>query len=371
MKKESTFLQRIETVRNKMKENGTDLLMIVPSSYMKYLTGYSIRGDERFLAFILPQAGPCLAIGNALYVQQMKDIPAEEFLYWKDGENSFDLLKRELEKRGVKTDVIGLDPNMPARFTMELVKRYPDSHLEDAAVAIDSLRIYKDEEERQAMREACVKADEALKNAIGDGVSWLGHSEEEFLARLVYEMTKLGIQNGAACVCTGENASVPHHHPGSSLIEKGKCLLVDFGGDYKNYNTDMTRNFYFGTPDDEYVKIYNITLKAQEIGKKAAVIGAQLQDIDRAVRGYITECGYGEYFTHRTGHGIGIDCHEGPSVIEGETTKVAPGMVFSIEPGIYLPGKFGVRIEDQIMVTEEGAGPLHHYPLDLQVIPCE
>lgn len=370
MTKKECFLQRIETVRNRMRENGTNLMMIVPSSHMKYLTGYAIRGDERFLAMVIPAEGPTLAVGNELYRQQMADIPADGFLYWNDGENAVDMLADVLHQRGTATDTIAIDPTMPARFTMALLRAFPQSRLSDASECIDPLRLYKDETERTAMREACAHADEALKRTIGDGVSWLGKTEEDFLARLVYEMTKLGIQEGAACVCTGENASVPHHHPGSSRIEKGKCLLVDFGGIYENYNTDMTRNFYFGQPSDDYVQVYGIVREALQKGKQAAVLGTSLQMIDRAVRDHITACGYGEYFTHRTGHGIGLDCHEGPSVMEGEQTVVAPGMAFSIEPGIYLPGRFGVRIEDQMLITEQGAEALHRYPLDLQIISC-
>lgn len=370
MRENTVFSDRIEAVRDRMKEHNTSVLMLVPSSYMKYVTGYSIRGDERFFAFIMPADGPCLAVGNVLYKQQMADIPAEEFLYWKDGENAMAMVKQELGRRGIAAGEIIIDPGMPAVFIMELIKYFPESRLVNAAPLIDPLRIYKDEAERQTMREACRRADTALKNTIGNGVCWLGHSEEEFLAKLVYEMARLGIQNGAACVCAGVNAAVPHHRPGKSLILEGKCLLVDFGGDYENYNTDMTRNFYFGTPTAEYRKVYHIVLEAQEKGKQAAASGGCLQDIDRAVRGHIAAHGYGEYFTHRTGHGIGIDCHEGPSVAEGELTGLAAGMTFSIEPGIYLSGKFGVRIEDQIMMTEDGPMALHHYPLELQVIPC-
>lgn len=368
MEDKSVFLRRIDAVRAKMAEDGTDLLILVPSSYMKYLAGYSIRGDERFLAFAVPQHGPCFAVANALYEQQLAGIPADEILYWADGENAYNLFRDEVAKRRIGTGRIALDPNMPARFSVELMRRFPESRIEFAGTYIDGLRICKDEEERSHMREACRRADIALERTIADGMNWIGRTEEEFLARLVYEMTKLGIQNGAACVCVGENASVPHHHPGSTKIGRGSCLLVDFGGDYCNYNTDMTRNFYFGEPSEEYQEVYRIVLEALEAGKRAVREGCMLQEIDRAVRGYIAERGYGKYFTHRTGHGIGLDCHEGPSVMEGETFRVRPGMAFSIEPGIYLPGRFGVRIEDQILVTENGAGALHRYPLALQVI---
>jgi len=368
--KKAAYEKRIEKVRQNMKEEGQDILFLTPSSYMKYMTGYSIRGDERFLTWILPREGPVLAVGNALYQQQMADIPADRFCFWNDGEDPYKLTATVLGEEGIKVENGAVDPNMPARFSMRLQDVLPQCHMRDGSVLMDSLRLYKDETERKLMAEGCKRADQALRHTIGNGTEWLGRTEEEFLAKLVYEMTKLGIQNGAACVCVGENAAEPHHCPGKSRIEKGKSLLVDFGGDYENYNTDMTRNFYFGTPDMEYQLVYQILLEALELGKKTARVGNRLEDVDRAVRGYIGGRGYGEYFTHRTGHGIGIDCHEGPSVQEGEKTMISPGMTFSIEPGIYIPEKFGIRIEDQMIVTEEGTRALHSYPLKLVEIPC-
>ena len=364
------FQKRIERVRKMMEERGQELLFLTPSSYMKYLTGYAVRGDERFLTFILSRQGGAFALGNELYRQQMEGIPADAFYFWSDGEDPFLLVEQLLREQGIFPKTAAVDPNMPARFLVRLGELFPQSRISDGASLMDPLRVYKDEAERRSMIKACRKADEALRAALGDGKEWLGRTEEEFLARLVYEMSRRGIQNGAACVCAGANAAEPHHCPGQSRIEKGMSLLVDFGGDYENYNTDMTRNFFFGTPGQEYLKLYRILQEALALGKLAAVAGNCLQDVDRAVRGHIAAQGYGQYFTHRTGHGIGIDCHEGPSVQEGETTRIRPGMTFSIEPGIYIPGKLGIRLEDQMMVTEVGTKALHNYPLDLVVIDC-
>lgn len=362
------FRRRCAALDRIMKEEELDCMMVIPSSYMKYTTGYSVGGDERLLAAVFqPNQKPCI-FANRLYELQVTDTPVEDYLYWSDGENAPELLAVELGARGMRSGIIAVDPNCPSRFLLPLMKALPDSKWVSAAPYIDHLRLYKDDSECRFLQEACVRADEALARTMSSGRDWIGATEEDLLARLVYEMTRLGIKHGAACVCAGKNAAVPHHHPDHTVIREGDCLLIDFGGDYENYHTDMTRNFYFGEPDEEYRRVYGILLSALQKGKEAAIEGNAMEDVDQAVRQYITEQGYGPYFIHRTGHGIGLDCHEGPSAMEGEKTMIEKGMAFSCEPGIYLPGKFGVRIEEELLMTDQGVKALHHYPLDLQII---
>lgn len=141
---------------------------------------------------------------------------------------------------------------------------------------------------------------------------------------------------------------------------------MDFGGTYRDYYTDMTRTFWFGEMDDGFRRVYDVVLAANAAAHEAAVLGNAMQEIDRAARRVITEAGYGEYFVHRTGHGVGIDVHESPNAAEGETAELRPGMAFSIEPGIYLPGRFGVRIEDLVLMTETGPEVLHKFPKELR-----
>lgn len=140
---------------------------------------------------------------------------------------------------------------------------------------------------------------------------------------------------------------------------------MDFGGTWKDYYTDMTRTFWFGEPDPEFVKVHDIVRQANAAAAEAAQLGRELQEVDRAARKVITDAGYGKYFIHRTGHGVGIDVHETPNAAEGETAILKPGMAFSIEPGIYLQGRFGVRIEDLALMTEDGVEILHSYPREL------
>lgn len=367
--KTSAFSPRIDKITEILKRENIDCFIAGPSSDLKYLCGYSIRGDERLLVLVLSPGHEPFILANILYELQVAETPVEDFVYWFDGENPFALLKSELEKRGIPADTIAVDSAMPALFTIQLAEQFANVKLINGSPLLQPLRIYKDRLELDAMIEATSRADEALKACIDKGTDWIGKKETDFQAELIFQMTKRGISEGGGIVAVGANAAVPHHHTGSSIIENGKCLLIDFGGTYQNYHTDMTRTYHFGEPDTKFKEVYEIVREANLAGEEAAKVGNQLQDVDIAARKVTEKYGYGKYFIHRTGHGIGIDCHEGPSAGAGETTQIRPGMAFSCEPGIYLPGEFGVRIEDQVIIDLDGTTKvLHHLPKELTII---
>lgn len=367
--KDSVFSVRMDKLEEILRREGIDCFLVTPSSDMKYLCGYSIHGDERFLALAVSPGHEPFLIANVLYELQVTETPVEDFVYWADGEDPFALLSSELSRRGIDTDTVAVDGAMPALFSLQLSALYPRARFVNGSPLVQPLRIYKDRQEMDWMIEATAKADQALKRCMEMGTGWVGKTEAEFLARLSYEMTCLGISDPGACVAVGANAAVPHHKTGDTVIEMGKCLLIDFGGSWKNYQTDMTRTYHFGEPDAEFAEVYHIVLEANLAGEEAAKAGNELQDVDAAARKVIEKAGYGDYFIHRTGHGIGIDGHEGPSAGAGETTKIAPGMAFTCEPGIYLPGRFGVRIEDQVLIEEDGStSVLHKLPKELTVV---
>ena len=367
--KDSAFASRVGKINEILKQEGIDCFLVTPSSDMKYLCGYSIKGDERLLALVLAPDHEPFIIANILYELQVTETPVTEFTYWFDGEDPFSLLKTELEKRGIRPKTIAVDAAMPALFTLQLNALYPDARFVNGSPLVQPLRVYKDRQEMDRMIESTAKADIALKRCMDKGTYWVGKTESDFLAELAYEMTCLGLTAPGACVAVGANAAVPHHNTGDTVIEMGKCLLIDFGGSYKNYCTDMTRTYHFGEPSDKFKEVYHVVLEANLSGEEAAKVGNQLQDVDIAARKVIEKAGYGDYFIHRTGHGIGIDCHEGPSAGAGETTLIRPGMAFSCEPGIYLPGEFGVRIEDQVLIEEDGTTRvLHQLPKELTII---
>ncbi len=168
---------------------------------------------------------------------------------------------------------------------------------------------------------------------------------------------------GMAIVGAGANGASPHHHASDQVtIEAGDVVVVDFGGTYGGYHSDTTRTFYVGEPTSEASEVHEIVRASQEAGFQAATIGTPAQDVDRAARAVIDDAGYGEYFIHRTGHGIGLDVHEDPYLVEGNEQVLGSGMAFSIEPGIYLPGRFGVRIEDIVVIGDEGPERLNESP---------
>ena len=364
----SSFQRRMEIVQRRMEEAGIGCFLTGPSSTMKYLTGYSGKPDERLFVLVMAAGQKPFVVANQLYALQASVIPAGDFVYWSDGENGVEVLCQELERRGVDLSSAAVDKSMPGMFLVPLMERLQETKLLLGNSLMDDLRIYKDAEEMDCMMTACRLASEALEETVARGNWWIGKTETEFMGQLAFEMTKRGLKLPSGIVAVGANAAVPHHLTGQTRIEAGNCLLVDFGGNYRNYNTDMTRTIHFGEPSDEFKRVYEIVLEANRRGKLAAKAGNQLQDVDRAARSYIASQGYGPYFTHRTGHGIGIDGHEGPSAREGETTLIQTGMAFSVEPGIYLPGKFGVRIEDQVLITETGTRVLHDFSRELMVI---
>lgn len=367
MEKE-VFLKRLEKVQARMEERGISCFLVVPSSTMRYLTGYAGRADERLLTLVLAAERKPFILANKLYELQVESAPVDDFVYWSDGENAIHVLKDALKKRDVGTSRIAVDKSMPGMFLVPLTQEFSWSYFCLGNDLVDDLRVYKDEVEMEAMMTACSKASEALKIALDCGNFWVGKTEMEFMGQFNLEMTKLGLEAPGALVAVGKNAAVPHHSSGQTVIESGKCMLVDFGGSFGGYRSDMTRTVHFGEPSDEFKKIYEIVREANLRGQAAAKVGNLLQDVDRAARNYIESKGYGEYFTHRTGHGIGLDTHEGPPAADGVIVPISEGMAFSIEPGIYLPGKFGVRIEDQALITKDGLRILHDFPRELQVI---
>lgn len=360
---QNPYPDRVQRVLSAMEAGGVDCLLVGVSPALRYLTGYGGKADERLLLLVLSPGHPPFIVANQLYTLQLEGTGVRRFRWWKDGENAVATLLDEL--RPLPTGTVAVDKSLPASFLLPITQGLAGSRFTLAGPLIDPLRLYKDETERAHMRQACRRAAEALQAVLALGSDLVGQTEAQFMARLAYEMTVRGLKNPSGIVAVGENAAAPHHLPDDTVIQRGKCLLVDFGGNFMGYHTDMTRTVFFGQPDEAFTTVYHTVLEALYAGHGAAVLGRQLQEVDRAARGVITRAGYGDYFTHRTGHGIGLDGHEGPPAGEGETTLMAPGMAFSIEPGIYLPGKFGVRIEDQALMTEGGLEILHDMSREL------
>jgi len=366
----SIFSGRMDKVREGMAKQNIDVFFVSPSSNLFYLSGYGIGGDERLLLLVLPQTADDkpFILANLLYKEQLTQIPVKDQIYWKDGEDPFELLKTEIKKRNIPMATAALEPQIPAFFSLPLAQTFSDTRFVLGSSLIDHLRQKKDTSELELIRRACAESDRALAAVIDKGSYWIGKTESEFLMELTIEINRGGIHSFGGSIQAGANAAIPHYSTGNAVIKKGSCLLCDFWGRYEGYFTDCTRTFHFGKPESEFEKIHAIVLEAQMAAEAKARIGNTLEDVDNAARSVIEKASYGEYFTHRTGHGLGIDVHEGDSVNKGVKVPIESGMVFSIEPGIYLPGRFGVRIENLVAVGEKETEALHKYPRELKII---
>lgn len=359
---------RLLRVFTRMKEEGVTCMIITPSSNLKYLIGCPVGADERLMAAVFAPGQQPFIVANKLYQTALAENPYQDMVFWFDTENPYKLLAEQIQQRGISTEVVAVDDALAAGILLPVLKQLPVGEIVLASKVLAPLRLYKDAYEIRAMQTVCAMANEALRITMEKGRYWIGHTENELANALCAEMIHQGIAYGSASVSVRQNSADPHHPSNDTVIEDNSCFWIDFGGIYQNYCSDMTRAFYFGEPDPEYQKIHAIVNEARAAGIAAARVGAPLHAVDDAARGVIESYGYGKYFTHRTGHGIGITGHEGPPVGPGEMTPIAPGMAFSVEPGIYIPGKFGVRVEDQILIDEKGnTTVLHDYPTELVV----
>lgn len=354
-------------LRSAMEQSGIDVMLITDPKHVYYLTGFACDPHERFLGIIAPQQGeptlivPVLDGDKAAAMSVVKNIVTHT-----DTDNPYDILKQHL-------------PQQAARFAIEKghmsVQRYEAltsataaKSFVDAGPILQAMRVIKSEEEVVRMKEA-VRLVEAV---LLEGVSRVkvGMSEIEMVAELEYLMKKLGSDGPSfsTMVLAGENAALPHGVPGSRKIKEGELLLFDMGVYANGYASDITRTFAVGEVNDTCKEIYNTVLAANMAAIEAVKPGVTFGSLDRTARKVIADKGYGDYFTHRLGHGLGIDVHEYPSVHERNEDVLEPGMLFTIEPGIYVPKVAGVRIEDDVIVTADGVEILTSYPKELTII---
>ena len=349
-----TDRNRLKRTQEIMDRTETDVMILTPGSDLMYLSGYGGMADERFTALILCRGEEPFFIAHRLYGNDAERTGIREVNVYGEGADPYLLLKSILEKKRSGVRRIAVPASMQARFLLEILKTFPEAEITDGSSLLAPLRQIKDRQELDVMIRVSALTEECEEAVISRGTAWIGHTELEFQAAMVTEFRKRGLGGTGGLVSVGENAAEPHHRAGRTMIREGACLLHDVGGILKGYHADMTRTYYFGKPDSRFLEIYEVVLEANRAAEKTACTGVPLQEIDRAARRVIEKAGYGQYFTHRTGHGIGIDGHEGAGPAEGVTDIVRPGMVFSVEPGIYLPGEFGVRIEDLMAAEEDG-----------------
>jgi len=254
-----------------------------------------------------------------------------------------------------------------AMHVLGLQDRLPDSSYVSMTAALPMLRAVKDENELQRLANAGAAVDASFEDIAN--VHFAGRPESDVAAELAALLLRHGhSQVDFTVVGSGPNGANPHHEAGERRIEQGDMVVLDFGGLKDGYASDITRTVHVGDPTDEEREVFEVVQRAQQAGFDAVRPGVACEEVDRAARKVIAQDGYGEYFIHRVGHGIGLTAHEPPYMVEGEKRLIEPGMCFSIEPGIYLPGRFGVRIEDIVVVTEDGGRRLNNTSREMRIV---
>lgn len=363
--------ERMERLRQIVREGGYEAAALNPSPTLKYLTKISYHLSERPVILFIPAHGDAAMIIPQLELPKIADNPPfpTRFFSYTDTDGylgAFEQACKALGLAGKRLAVEGLKMRV---LEGQLIQKYaPNCTVISADAEIMRLRLYKSADEIAAMREA-IRVTEAALDATLPKVR-PGMTEQQVTNLLLNAMAELGSGGNAfdPIILTGPNSALPHGNPGAAVVKEGDLLLFDFGTTFDGYPADLTRTFAVGEIDAELKKIYEVVLMANQEAIKAARPGIAAQELDRIAREVIEDSGYGKYFIHRTGHGLGIEGHEAPNIVEGNTQILEPGMVFTIEPGIYLPGKGGVRIEDNVVITENGADVLTTYPRALRVI---
>ena len=348
-------------------EAGLAGLLVTPGPDLIYLTGYApVAITERITMLVIPVDGE-----PAMIVPKLERPDAENaagastlgLVDWTDGSDPYEATAKLLAKTGR----YAVSDSAWAMHLLGLQGQLPQSSYVSMTSDLPMLRAIKDDAEIERLASAAAAADQAYEEIVK--VRFAGRSETEVGGDLADLLRHFGhSQVDFTVVGSGPNGANPHHEIGDRVIEDGDMVVLDFGGLKHGYGSDTTRTVHVGEPTQEEREVHEIVRLAQQAGFEAVKPGIECQEVDRVPRAVITEAGYGEYFIHRTGHGIGITTHEPPYMVEGETHLVQPGMCFSIEPGIYLPNRFGVRIEDIVTVTGEGGRRLNQTPHEMRVV---
>ncbi len=360
----SPFAARLERAGEMLAARHLDGLLLSVGADLPYFTGYEAMQTERLTMLVFPTGGR-----GTLFVPELEAPRVEshgdlfDIRPWSELEDPVRLVAGAASdwRRGLIGD------HTWTTFALGLQEQLPSLALGRASDVTRELRMRKDAAEVAALRSAGRAADRVVARLAG--MRFAGRTERE-MARIIAEMTvEEGHQVAAfGIVASGPNGASPHHESGDRVIEAGDPVVVDFGGRFDGYFSDTTRNFVVAAPPDGYEEAFGVLHSAQQAAVEAVRPGVTAESVDAAARRVIEEAGFGEFFIHRTGHGIGLEVHEHPYIVEGNGVELEPGMAFSIEPGIYLPGRFGMRIEDIVVVTGDGCERLNQSSRALTVV---
>jgi Xaa-Pro aminopeptidase len=361
------FTLRMERATAQAEAAGLAGILVTPGPDLVYFTGYQPTAiTERITLLVLQQAREPAMVVPRLERPDAEPAPgvaAVSLIDWADGSDPYAATAKLLDPRGR----YAVSDAAWAMHVLALQEALPGAAFVSMTAALPMLRAVKDADELERLAAAGASADAVFEQIVG--VRFAGRRERDIgaeLARLLREQGHEAVD--FTVVGSGPNGANPHHEMGDRVINDGDMVVLDFGGSQDGYGSDTTRTVHVGQPTDEERTVFETVKRAQQAAFEAVRPGIACQEIDRVARKVITDAGYGEFFIHRTGHGIGMTTHEPPYVVEGETQPLVPGMCFSIEPGIYLPGRFGVRIEDIVTVTGEGGRRLNTTSHELHIV---
>ena len=361
---DSPHEDRTRACQDRLREAGVDAAVLFPSRNLFYLTGFDEDPSERHLLLFVPAEGDPVFLVPDIYAEQVRrETWVPEVRTWSDGDDPVTAMERTVSDLGLPADArVLVDDSMWARFTLDLRRVLPDARLDLASDVLGRLRARKDDAELDAMRRAADVADRTMELVRQLGDDAVGMTEDALASEIRDHLDAAGGEGVSfePIVGSGPNGAIPHHTHGDRTIEEGDPVVLDFGAFVGGYASDQTRTVVFaGDPPEEFETVHDVVREAHEAGVDAVEPGAQAGVVDQAVRSVVDEAGYGDAFIHRTGHGVGLSVHEEPYVAPRSDTQLRPGMVFSVEPGVYLPDEFGVRIEDLVVVTADGCERLN------------
>ncbi|OVE86016.1 aminopeptidase P family protein [Natronolimnobius baerhuensis] len=378
---ESPFEQRLTDCQSRLEDGPAQLAVCAPGSNLTYLTGFDESPSERHLLLFIPHASADASptfVAPTMYNSQLEDLPLSrlKLRLWDDNDDPLEAISRTLESfdldlEGDGQPAILVDDRMWATFMQDLQSLCPAAEFGLASDVLEGLRIRKDEAELATLARAGELADRVSMEIRSRGEQLCGLTERELAAEIDRLLAEYGGHEPAfeTIVASGPNSARPHHHSGDRTIQRGDPLVLDFGafvdsdlaGDTQ-YPGDQTRTMVVGDPPEGYETIHELVAEAQQAAVDAVKPGVTAGEIDAVAREHIADADYGDAFVHRTGHGVGLEVHEPPYIVADNDRKLEAGMVFSIEPGIYLEDRFGIRIEDLVAVTDNGAERLNESP---------
>jgi Xaa-Pro dipeptidase len=355
------FERRIERIRSLMREAGATVLVATSgATNFEYLTGRNFGRSERLIALFVPVSGDPIIVAPSFEAERVRrGAKVGTVVPWEEQESPYEITRKALGA-AASSSVLLLEPKTEYWSAMRIAESLPGAKLLDGSDAFERMRLVKSSEEIERMRRATLITEDAIAATL-DQLE-VGMTDRDIAAIVSREHETRGVQGGAL-VQLGPQSALPHGGTIGTALAEGMVVLIDGGCEFQGYASDITRTRWFGdAPPKKFAEMYNLVYDAQTAAMEKVKPGVPCQEIDRAARAVITKGGYGEYFTHRLGHGMGMEGHEPAYMVEGNTRPLEPGFMFSVEPGIYILDEYGVRIEDDYMCTETGGELLSRRP---------